>query len=65
VLVVRSGPAGPLGPPSQVRTGHRQHDIRRRNVAKRGSLGKYTSEVRAFNAAGADPTPATKSFTII
>ena len=24
----------------------------------------YTSEVRAFNAAGADPTPATKSFTI-
>jgi hypothetical protein len=26
--------------------------------------GKYTFEVRAFNAAGADPTPAKKSFTI-
>jgi hypothetical protein len=26
--------------------------------------GKYTFEVRAFNAAGAEPTPAKKSFTI-
>jgi len=26
--------------------------------------GKHTFEVRAFNAAGADPTPAKKSFTI-
>ncbi len=26
--------------------------------------GKYTFEVRALNAAGADPTPAKKSFTI-
>jgi hypothetical protein len=26
--------------------------------------GKYTFEVRAFNAGGADPTPAEKSFTI-
>ena len=26
--------------------------------------GKYTFEVRAFNVAGADPTPANKRFTI-
>jgi len=26
--------------------------------------GKYTFEVHAVNAAGADPTPAKKSFTI-
>ena len=26
--------------------------------------GKYTFEVRAFNAAGAEPTPAKKSFRI-
>jgi hypothetical protein len=37
---------------------------RSRKTYKHLKPGKYTFEVRAFNAAGADPTPAKKSFTI-
>jgi hypothetical protein len=31
---------------------------------KRLKVGRYTFKVRAFNSAGADPTPATKGFKI-
>ena len=45
------------GPPSGPPSGHDR-------VRGRLKPGKYTFEVRALNAAGPEPTPATKSFTI-